>query len=550
MSGEAQQRFELAMLHSGVGMTIVSPEGRFLEVNPALCEILGRGEAELLAATWQELTHPDDLAVDEGLVTDVIAGRRDSYRLSKRFLKPNGTIVWGDLSVSCVRRASGAVRYFVSQITDVSRDVELRAMLRGVLDSLLDPHLALRAARDDTGKITDFVYIDANPAAFAYLGRNRDEVVGRAMRDLFGDSEATLSLLRWGSAAIESRKPFTMDDAIIVSAVSATSRRFDLRATPFGDDSVSLTWRDVTERYEARMRLADSEQHYRLLANNVTDVVLQARDGILQWLSPSLESALGWNPDEWVGNRFEDFTHPDDVALAQQRRAEINTGATRITRLRLRHRDGTYHWVAIHAAPFTDAQGNRDGIIASFRLIDDQIKAEQLLEFSARHDRLTGLLNREEIYRRLEAMQAHEARSGSRIFIAFADVDNLKASNDTYGHQVGDEVLRVVGERMMQCLREGDLVARIGGDELLLVLNGVGTVDDAVRVMNGVLDAVNRDHTFGEITLRPRMSIGLTDILPGQDVESAVRRADRAMYRGKAAGGNRIELATGDINSD
>jgi PAS domain-containing protein len=73
-------------------------------------------------------------------------------------------------------------------------------------------------------------------------------------------------------------------------------------------------------------------------------------------LSPSLESALGWNPDVWVGNRFEDFTHPNEVALAQPRRAEINTGATRITRLRLRHHGGTYHWVAIHAAPFTDAQ--------------------------------------------------------------------------------------------------------------------------------------------------------------------------------------------------
>jgi PAS domain-containing protein len=147
----------------------------------------------------------------------------------KRFLKPDGSLVWGDLSVSRVRRASGAVRYFVSQITDVTRDVEFRDMLRGVLDSLLDPHLAMRAARDESGKITDFVYIDANPAAFAYLRRDRDEVVGRGMRELLGDSEATSSLLRWGSAAIESRKPF-------------------------GDDSVSPTWRDVTERYEARMR--------------------------------------------------------------------------------------------------------------------------------------------------------------------------------------------------------------------------------------------------------------------------------------------------------
>ena len=111
--GEApgeDSRFESAMRHSAIGMSLVAPDGTFLEVNAALCTMLGRDEAELRATTWQELTHPDDLAVDAALVQEVVDGLRDSYRLAKRYLRPDGTVVHGDLSVVGMRGADGAVR--------------------------------------------------------------------------------------------------------------------------------------------------------------------------------------------------------------------------------------------------------------------------------------------------------------------------------------------------------------------------------------------------------------------------------------------------------
>ena len=124
---ESDDLFRLAMVNSAIGMCLVAPGGELLSVNPALCAMLGRDESALLAATWQDITHPDDLGTDRGLVADVLAGRLQSYRLSKRYLRPDGSSVWGDLSVSCVRDSDGSVRYFVSQIVDVTEAVTARA---------------------------------------------------------------------------------------------------------------------------------------------------------------------------------------------------------------------------------------------------------------------------------------------------------------------------------------------------------------------------------------------------------------------------------------
>ena len=124
---ESEDLFRLAMVNSAIGMCLVAPGGELLSVNPALCAMLGRDEETLKAATWQDLTHPDDLEADLRLVADVLAGRSQSYRLSKRYLRPDGSIVWGDLSVACVRDSSGSVRYFVSQIVDATDAVTARA---------------------------------------------------------------------------------------------------------------------------------------------------------------------------------------------------------------------------------------------------------------------------------------------------------------------------------------------------------------------------------------------------------------------------------------
>lgn len=116
----SETRFRLAMQNAPIGMCLIRPDGTFAQVNDALCELLGRPANVLMASSWQELTHADDLDVDLGFMQQVLGGEIDRYRLIKRYLRPDGEVVWGDLSVSCVRDSDAVVRHFISQIVDVS----------------------------------------------------------------------------------------------------------------------------------------------------------------------------------------------------------------------------------------------------------------------------------------------------------------------------------------------------------------------------------------------------------------------------------------------
>jgi len=146
---------------------------------------------------------------------------------------------------------------------------------------------------------------------------------------------------------------------------------------------------------------------------------------------------------------------------------------------------------------------------------------------------------------RLLRLQGDGADDRSQTFLDFGDLDDLKVVNDAHGHEAGDELLRVVSERVTGALRAGDMVARMGGDEILIVLVGIRTTADAVAVMESVLTAVNADHPFGDITLQPRISIGLTALARDEGLDAAISRADQAMYRAKMIGGNQIALHEG-----
>ena len=222
---ESEERFRLAWLNAAGGMAIVAQDGRFLQANPALCRMLGRADAELLASSWQELTHPDDLREDLGLVDDLIAGRRDSYRLLKRYLRPDGQLVWGDLSVAAVRRSDGSLRHFISQIIDVTAQHEANERLDYLARSDLLTGLLSRAS------ITSLL-----EEALAGAGSSRTRV-GLMFTDLHQLRLVNDSL---GHAA---------GDALLQVVAARLSRavRTDCHVGRFGGDHFVVVVPDVTD---------------------------------------------------------------------------------------------------------------------------------------------------------------------------------------------------------------------------------------------------------------------------------------------------------------
>jgi diguanylate cyclase (GGDEF)-like protein/PAS domain S-box-containing protein len=426
--------------------------------------------------------------------------------------------------------------------------------LRSTLDSLLTPCVRLDAVRDDTGRVVDMVYGDANTMACGPegLGVAFDELVGTTMLSLL-PAHVETGLFGEYVRVIETGETLSVTDVRYpLELTGGADRWYDINCVKVGD-GCTISWRDVTERHEAAARIAASEAHFRLLADNATDVIVTADpDGIVTWVSPSVLSMTGQLPDELVGTNVVQWLHPGDNAVlrAAMRQAAVD-GGIRIT-TRLRRRDGTYRWTdtavrGVAVAPH-DATGVDDGtggrqVLLSIRDVDTEVLARRELERRVRHDELTGLVNRREMLERLEDVLTRPGRTGHNVAVAFCDVDEFKAVNDRYGHAAGDDVLRITASRIKSALRSEDFVARIGGDELLVVLDGVHDLTEATVVMEKVRAAVAEPVAVAGASVVVTLSVGLALFIPGESSNDVLNRADLAMYEAKRLGRDCIVTA-------
>ncbi len=287
---------------------------------------------------------------------------------------------------------------------------------------------------------------------------------------------------------------------------------------------------------------AEAEMRYHILADNAVDIVLHLRGVRVEWVSPSVEASFGDPPERWIGSDFLARIHPDDLdnVIVAFQEIETPSGNTVAARFRVRTAEGDYHWVDSHAKPYVDAAGNADGATGSMRVVDDRVKAEQQLERLARFDTLTGLANRAEAISRLESALAQLRADGTHLGILFCDVDHFKAINDTWGHGIGDTVLTTLAARIRESVRHGDTVGRTGGDEILVVLPGVHSIDEVARIGEEIRRRAEEPIHASGTTIHATLSIGATIADPGESVSSITTRADEAMYQAKSSDRNTV----------
>jgi diguanylate cyclase (GGDEF)-like protein/PAS domain S-box-containing protein len=311
------------------------------------------------------------------------------------------------------------------------------------------------------------------------------------------------------------------------------------------DDSGSLiarvtAYRDVQSQVDIEKALASSEAQFRMIAENSTDVIVYAQHGAMVWVSPSLTEELGWEPGDWVGKPILSFVHPDDAAAMITVRDILDPTVPVRTRFRLQSVAGTYHWVEAHARTHLGESGEPDGWISAFRIIDDMVRAEKELDRRARFDALTGLLNRKEILNEIADVAQRTQRTGIDTAVLFCDIDLFKDINDALGHAAGDEVLRVLAERIVTSIRRDDFAARIGGDEMLVLLTGVHSLSEATALAEKIRRAAAEPIDLLTGVVSTTLSIGVTLSRPGERTDDLIARADAAMYEAKATGRNQV----------
>ena len=249
-------------------------------------------------------------------------------------------------------------------------------LLRATSDAMLDAQALLEGVWAD-GQIVDFIFRDVNPAACEYLGLTEDNLVGRSLLKTMPNIGRSGLLARYAHCAVTG-EPLIADDVLYDNELLDGPRRYDIRGTHVRGDLISLTWRDVTERSELVQRITASEEQFRLLAENMADVVVRLDDdGVITWISKSVERALGAPPELWIGRHAMEFAIPGEFAAARERLDKVIASGADIGRALIRGADGAEHYIHLHSNPFYDADGNRDGVVASFRVIDDEVAAEE-----------------------------------------------------------------------------------------------------------------------------------------------------------------------------
>jgi diguanylate cyclase (GGDEF)-like protein/PAS domain S-box-containing protein len=545
----SEEQFHLLADNATDVVYLSGPDRVVKWIAPTVTRALGWLPEELVGTVMGDLMHPDDQRATAQARSTAYGGKDPGAPVGGYYFRlrtKTGDYRWMTGTPAVVTAEDGSLLGVVVGLKDVDELVRARdgadldrARLQATMDSLLDPHVHLVAVRDDAGVVVDFTCADANPSACEYLGKALAELLESRLT-VVSPGVAGSGLLPLIINTVETGRPLVLDDFVYVNDITAMKDlHYDFRGVRVGDGLI-LTWRDITERQETVNAMAASEEEYRLLAENSSDMVVRLRGGVVLWASPSVEDVLGWAPSALVGRHASSFIHPDDVSLAEAEEARVSAGARTVSRFRLRAKDGMFHWVENHARPYVNADDVQDGLVVTTHVVDAEVATERELDWRARHDELTGLLSRQEVIERLTSVGDQRRRAGDEYAVVFCDLDDFKSINDRCGHAAGDELLRAFATRISGTVRSCDMVARFGGDEILIVLDGVRDVDEASGIADKVRVAVKEPVLVVGAQLCSTLSIGVTVARPGESIDAMITRADRAMYAAKNGGRDRV----------
>ncbi|MBI6154353.1 diguanylate cyclase [Serratia surfactantfaciens] len=542
---ESESRFRSALEYSAIGMALVSPEGKWLQVNQALCKLLGYTPERLHRLTFQAITHPDDLNADLSQLHDLLDGHISSYTMEKRYIRSDGQTVWALLAVSLVRDAEGQPLYFISQVEDISGLKRSEAENNRLVERI--------TLANQVGGVGIWEWV-MNQENFTWDQRMFE------LYDLSPDQAPTLAL--WRTLLVpEDRdrtdrelaeilaqpRPFVMEFRIITR--SGKLRHIRGQGNVILDDQgrplrLIGTNIDMTELKSLAEALHEEKERLHITLDAIGEGVISTDSHQrITFMNPVAEQMCGWPLDLAIGMPVAGVVRltngkdgPEIENLTQYPRQWPADYA-----LVLHSRDGRYFDVQQSVSPLKTLDGETMGAVMVLQDVTASRELMKKLSYSASHDALTGLPNRTRFEKQLKAaiVAGGEPSPHSLVFL---DLDRFKAVNDTAGHAAGDALLRDIAQLMRHQLRGSDCLARLGGDEFGLILFDC-RLEQAKSLMQQVVNQISQHPFYWEGKIyRVGASAGITRIDGDAKSSELLAQADIACYTAKHHGRGQVYL--------
>ena len=546
-----EHRFSLkdAFRSAAIGCAIIGLDGRWLEVNERITDLLGYSGAELLSMTFDQALYREDLPKILEARKRLLSGQIDHFSLEVRYHCKDTREVWCELHVALLCATENfpdaAQTRFVLHVTEITQRKHIETLLydseqrlslafegAGMAwwehDRRLDVHLSspnLEALLgfapgtypDSFEVFLEMVHPDDRPMI---VEMNRNPETWRAFfeyRIRRPDGEQ-----RWLSSR---SRPIAGIDGAIERVIGVTT--------------------DVTERVQRERDLLQTRERLELALQSAAmgwwewDVINDRH----RW-SVSFEQLLGFEPGTYSGTpeAFRQRLHPEDNAAFELMLSNPNAWREDWD-YRAILADGSERWISSRSRVFWSANGSLERITGVDVDISARKYAEADLLRRATHDSLTDLPNRRTFTERLEHSLQMARRSGVPLAVAFLDLDRFKIVNDTLGYSSGDALLIAVAKRLKLHLRADDTVARLGGDEFTMILPVVRGMENGVIVAEKLLKVFEQPFMLGGQEFIVGASMGIS-LYPsdGEDSATLLRHADDAMRQAKKSGRNQYQF--------
>jgi diguanylate cyclase (GGDEF)-like protein/PAS domain S-box-containing protein len=515
----------------------VNLDGVIKFISPSVKKVLDYDIADLIGHSVISFIHEEDLA--RAMLVLKKGGKEGKNKTEIRIRHRDGRFFWFEVVGAAIRNEEGKIAGFVLSGRDVAQRKEIE-------DHLRQSEETFRALTESTG-VAIFVI---QGEKFRYINKAFTALSGYTMEDLgdlrFWDLIAPemRDFVREQELARQRDEKLVSNYEIKYLTKTGVRRVGDFAATFVHYKSrpaIIVSISDTTERKKKEEELLASEERYRTIIENIEDGYFEVnlKGDMIDVSDPCLK-ITGTDRKTIIGMNFREFSPPENWPKIYQAFYNVfETGeplkglSWETVRL-----DGTHQFIEVSVTLKKDQEGRPVGFRGIVRDVTERKQREDTIQWMAYHDILTGLPNRALFYDRAAMVLAQAKRKEWRFGLMMLDLDRFKDINDTYGHDAGDKILIGVTRCLEQAVREQDTVARIGGDEFVIILPEVSSRGDVKMIGERIAEGFRKPISIGQKELTAAFSIG-TAIYPDDsgDIEGLMRHADEAMYEMKLKGG-------------